>query len=363
MSSTEGLDFIVKRDDWREARFVPAAEPELQPGHVLFRVDRFAFTSNNISYALAGDLIGYWRFFPAEEGWGRLPTMGYGDVIRSSHAGVSEGQRVFGFFPMSRYLRVQPDEVTRTQFVDGASHRSESAPIYRQYTRVAEDPLYDARYEDQTMLLRGLFMTAFLVDDFVADNGFFGARTFVISSASSKTAIALAFLLSQRGAGQVIGLTSARNVPFVEGLGFYDRTVLYDDVKSLDADLPTVFVDHSGNGEVVNGLHRHLGDNVKCSCIVGATHWGSSPRATDLPGAEPTFFFAPAQLQKRAQDWGAQGLQERLGGAWLRFRDSSGQWLSVVRGNGPREVEAVYREVLEGRANPSEGHVLSLWDR
>ena len=74
--TTNAVDFIVKRDDWRQCRFIPATvESELQTGQVLFRVDRFAFTANNISYALAGDMLGYWRFFPTVEGWGRLPVM------------------------------------------------------------------------------------------------------------------------------------------------------------------------------------------------------------------------------------------------------------------------------------------------
>jgi hypothetical protein len=35
----EGVDLIVKRDDWRQCRFLPAAfEGELKPGQVLFRV-------------------------------------------------------------------------------------------------------------------------------------------------------------------------------------------------------------------------------------------------------------------------------------------------------------------------------------
>ncbi len=130
----------------------------------------------------------------------------------------------------------------------------------------------------------------------------------------------------------------------------------------LPKDRPVAFIDHSGNGDVVNGLHRHLGDNVKYSCIVGATHWGSAPRAEDLPGAAPTFFFAPAQIQKRAQDWGPEGLQERLGGAWTRFRAASDAWLEVRRSQGKAQVERAYREVLDGRATPNVGHVLSLHD-
>ena len=356
-----GSDFIIQRDDWARCRFAP--EPlrgDLEAGQVLFRVDRFAFTSNNISYAAAGDLLQYWSFFPAEAGWGRIPAMGFGDVIGSRHAEVREGERVFGFFPMSSHLVIQADAANSQQFIDAAAHRRETAPAYRQYLRVASDPLYEAKSEDRLALLRGLFMTSFLVDDFLADADFFGARRTVIGSASSKTGIALAFLLAARARGPVVGLTSRANREFVAGLSYYDEVVCYDELQSLSPDEPLVIVDMSRDGEVVNALHRHYGENVRHSCVVGATHWNAAPRADDLPGAKPEFFFAPARIQKRAADWGARGLQERLGGAWSAFRDASGDWLKVVRGRGQADVERVYREVLEGRAKPSQGHVLSL---
>ena len=360
-----GLDLIVNKADWSQCRFEPAdVDGDLAANEVLLRVDRFALTSNNISYAAAGDMLDYWGFFPAATpGMGRIPAMGFGDVLRSRHPEVAEGERVFGFFPMSTHLRLQADAITRQGFVDKSEHRAKQAAVYRQYNRTDADAMYEAKYEDETLLLRGLFMTSFLVDDFVADNDFFGARDFVISSASSKTAIALAFLTWRRGRGRVIGLTSARNRAFVEDLGYYDRTLLYEDVGSLAADVPAVFVDHSGNGDVVNAVHRQLGDNLVYSCIVGATHWSAPPRASDLPGANPEFFFAPGQIQKRSQEWGGAVLAERLGGAWALFRDASGGWLRVVRGYGPEQVERVYREVLEGRARPDRGHVLSLWER
>ena len=358
--SDSGFDFTVRRDDWRECWFEPAEPPaELAAGQVLFELDRFALTSNNISYALAGDMIGYWKFFPAEAGWGRIPVMGYADVARSAHPDVSEGERAFGFFPMSTHLVIQADGSSESGFFDVAPHRAESAPAYRQYTRTTGDALYRPEHEDQLMLLRGLFMTSFLVDDFLADNDFFGARSFVVSSASSKTGIALAFQLSRRGRGPVVGLTSPGNLAFVEGLGCYDRVLTYSDVASLDASLPVAFVDHAGDGELVSALHHHYGDQMVHSCIVGATHWDSGEREAELPGAPPTFFFAPAQIVKRSQEWGPQGVQERLGAAWSRFRDFADGWLKVVRGQGREELERVYREVLEGRARPSEGHVLS----
>ena len=60
------------------------------------------------------------------------------------------------------------------------------------------------------------------------DNDTFGAEAYVISSASSKTSIALAYAVKQRGEKQTIGFTSAANLAFVEALGCYDQVLSYD---------------------------------------------------------------------------------------------------------------------------------------
>jgi len=355
------IDFSVRRDDWRVGRFTRGALPErLAPGEVLLEVDRFALTANNVSYALTGDLLGYWKFFPADDGWGRIPVMGFGDVLDSAHPDVRPGERVFGFFPMSSHLVVSAGDAGRAHFVDESPHRSDTALAYRQYLRVATDPHHDPAREDAILLLRGLFLTSFLVDDFLGEQDVFGARTVVVSSASSKTAIALAFCLARRGGVEVVGLTSARNRDFVAGLGCYARVLAYDEVASLDAGNPCVFVDHSGDGDVVGAVHRHHGDALRHSAIVGATHWSGKRPAKNLPGPAPAFFFAPAQLEKRRAEWGQAGFDARLGEAWRGFVDFSDRWLRVVRGSGPTDVERVYHDVLEGRARPDEGHVLSL---
>jgi hypothetical protein len=68
-------------------------------------------------------------------------------------------------------------------------------------------------------LLRPLFITSWLIDDFLADNDFFGARVMLLSSASSKTAYGTAFQLAQRDGIEVVGLTSPGNVAFCESPG------------------------------------------------------------------------------------------------------------------------------------------------
>jgi len=366
-ANNEGLDFRVRRDDWSRCEFV-TNEVSLDPpaGGVLFRVDRFALTANNITYAVAGDMLDYWGFFPADEGWGRIPVMGFADVLASSHPAVAVGERVFGFFPMSRHLLIEAEREGESVIIDASPHRSAHALFYRQYTPVASDPLYQAvggaEREDALMIFRGLFMTSFLADDYLAESDFGGAREVVVISASSKTAIALAWALSRRDGVSVTGLTSPGNREFVEGLGCYDKVVTYDALDEIDDACPLGFVDMAGNAAVLRSLHERCGDNVKFSLQIGVTHWQQAGDTTDMPGAVPEFFFAPTQAERRLGDWGGAGFQERVGGALAQFLEWTDGWLQLRRGSGPEAMERVYRDTLEGRVDPSVGRLLSPWD-
>ena len=295
---------------------------------------------------------------------GRIPVMGYGEVVRSAHPDVDEGTRCFGFYPMSRYLRIEPASVSPSQIVDGAAHRAGLAPAYNQYSPSGGDALYAPDHEDALMLMRGLFMTSFLADDFLADADYHGAESVLISSASSKTSIALGHQVHGGGRPRAVGLTSKRNRDFVVSLGCYDEVLTYDEIESLDAGRKAVFVDMAGNGEVLRRIHTHFGEQLRHSCIIGATHWDSDrePPAEGLPGPRPEFFFAPAQIQKRAADWGPAELQKRLGEAWKGFKTFSDGWLRVERGFGREALERVYQQTLAGQTDPSAGHVLSLFD-
>lgn len=379
----EALDFFVARDDLNRCKFEKAVrtkDDDLESGQILVCIDSFGFTANNITYAVFGDAMGYWNFFPAPSGWGRIPVWGFADVAASRSDAVEIGERIFGYFPMSTHLILEPRGASAAAFVDGSAHRTSLHPVYNQYNRNAGDPAYDSRYEKLQMLFRPLFMTSFLLDDFLADNEFFGARSVILSSASSKTAYGLAFLLSsnrgavtngaagltgaprrpERSGYEVIGLTSESHRSFVEGLGCYDRVASYDEIDSLSADVATAFVDMAGDGDVRGRLHRHFGDNMKYSCMVGATHWDRQGSIGPLPGAEPLMFFAPDQIKKREHDWGPGGVQQRFAGAWRSFLSAAAGWIQVVEGRGPEQVERVYRKMLAGRSKANQGYVLSL---
>lgn len=358
---TAATNFLVSRSDISKHRIdTDVSLGEVADGEALMKVDHFSFTANNITYAAFGDAMKYWDFFPGPDGWGSVPVWGFADVVESNATGVAVGERFYGYFPMASHLKVTPAKVTPAGFSDGAAHRQHLSPIYNFYANIKTDPSYKADMEDLQMIFRPLFMTSFLIDDFLDDSAFFGAKQIVLSSASSKTAYGLAFLLAQRAGIKVIGLTSAGNVAFVEGMGSYDETVTYDSITSLDASLPTVYVDMAGSGDVRTAVHGHFGDNLKYSCSVGASHWDQMGSNKQLPGPAPTLFFAPAQGQKRAKDWGQEGLQQRTSAAWLAFIEAAKGWTNIVKQSGPNAIAKVYSDTASGKVNPQEGNILSF---
>lgn len=353
------MDFQVARKDLRQCRVAEASLPEPEDGEVLLRIERFALTANNITYAVFGEAMQYWHFFPAPESWGRIPVWGYASVQRSRHDGIAEGERVYGYLPMATHLVVQPDRIADASFVDASPHRRALPPTYQVYRRVSRDARHDAAHEDAYALLWPLYATSFLIEDFLAERELFGARQVLVASASSKTALGVGFRLtrSRPQSCEVIGLTSTRNAAFCESTGYYDRVVTYDALEGLTASTPSVYVDMAGDGALLARVHEHFRDALRHSCIVGATHWEQRATQHALPGAKPQFFFAPDRIKKRAQDWGAAGLEQRLGSAWRELLPTL-SWLRVQR-HPAAAMETVYREVLEGRASPQAGHMLT----
>jgi hypothetical protein len=361
MSTT---DFIVRQDTLATTRIRTRDDTPLADGQVRLRIRHFALTSNNITYGAFGDLLNYWQFFPTgEEGWGHIPVWGFADVVQSLHAGVHVGERVYGYFPMASHAVLSPQHLSAAAFSDAAAHRAKLHPVYNQYMRAGADPFYSADTEDLQALLRPLFFTSWLIDDFLADKHFFGATTLLLSSASSKTAYGTAFQLAQRTGIAVIGLTSPANLAFCESLGCYSRVLGYDALEALPADTACVYVDFAGNAALRQAVHARFA-NLRHSSSIGGTHVDRLGGSQGLAGPRPVLFFAPDQIKKRQADWGAAGLRDQLVQSWQAFLrrvgDPGAPWLHVQHHSGPEAVAAAYAQVLGGKGDPRTGHMLTL---
>lgn len=357
--------FQVRKDALSETRWHTDAHLPLTPGQVRLGIESFALTSNNITYAAFGEAMSYWQFFPTgEDGWGCIPVWGFATVAESQCEGVTVGEKFYGYYPMASELVLQLARVTPAGFFDGAAHRRALPVAYNQYMRCSTDPFYDPATEDVQSLLRPLFITSFLIDDFLADNGFFGANAMLLSSASSKTAYGTAFQLAKRPGVEVIALTSPANVAFCESLGCYSRVVTYEQLDAIAADTACVYVDFAGSANLRQRIHARF-DQLRYNCSIGGTHvddLAAKGSARDLPGPRPLLFFAPSQVKKRITDWGEEGFGKQLVHAWRDFTQqvtgAKTPWLIAQRHAGQTAVQAAYQEVLAGKGDPRTGHIL-----
>ncbi|MGW3603134.1 DUF2855 family protein [Micromonospora sp. NPDC005161] len=349
--------FAVARDDLGRTTIVDGATSALSDGEALLRVDLVGLTANNVTYAVLGDSMRYWQFFPPDarglgSQWGLPPLWGFAEVIASTVPEVAEGQRVYGYLPPAGHLVVRPHRVDASGFRDASTHRAGLPSPYNAYRSTTGDPAYRPEQEDLLVLFRPLFFTSFMLADQVADNGFHGATSLVLSSASSKTAYATAFELHGRGP-RLVGLTAPGNVAFTRSLGCYDEVHSYDDIGVLDV-VPTVYLDLSGAPSTRTALRRHLGDQLVRDIAVGLTN--QTPNAD----AAEEVFFAPVQMRKRSLDWGREGLDQRFSEAWQRFTAVVSGWLDVRVGAGPEALRHAWLEVLGGRTPPRVGHIVQL---
>ena len=358
---------LVTKTDFSDVAIVNYDEGVLPEGQIRVDIGSFALTANNVTYMVTGDQIGYWSVFDPtaydltkDKGQGRMPVWGYGVVRESRFPGIETGAHIYGFFPIAKSMDMQPGRLSAHGFTDIAEHRSGLHGLYSSYSFTAADPSYAAHIDLQP-ILRPLFTTSFLIDDFLADESFFGAEQVLLLSASSKTALGTAYCLKVRGGLPVVGLTSEGNKAFVEGTEFYKDVFTYDTITDMNPDLKTVVVDMSGNMGVIRTLEEHFEENLTYICRVGISHWQEAAKTPPKRTATPTaFFFAPDRAKQRIQDWGQAGFAENLGARWMPFLDSAKDWLSIEKQSGMEAVLMNYKDLLNGQSGPSKGYLFSL---
>jgi len=101
--------FAVGRTDLRRTAWLEAPAPALAAGQVRLAIDRFALTSNNITYGAFGETMHYWDFFPSGDAeLGCIPVWGFATVREARADGVDVGERFYGYWPMADEVVLGP---------------------------------------------------------------------------------------------------------------------------------------------------------------------------------------------------------------------------------------------------------------
>lgn len=352
----------INRKDYTQTKIVDVDVPEIGDGQILVEIDKYGLTANNVTYAVVGDMIGYWKFFPVDDEWGKVPVWGMANVVASNVDEVEVGERIYGYFPMATHLVMEPGKVKASSFSDMTEHRQMLPPVYNNYSRTGGEPDFMATLENERCLYFPLFVTSFLIADYLMDNDYFGADQIMIGSVSSKTGFGTAeFLKTVAGfKGSIVGLTSAGNKSFVEKLECCDQVLVYGQEDQINSDIKSIYVDMSGNGPLREKLHMALKDNMVRSVGVGATHWQEDRNTAPLPGAKPEMFFAPSQILKRNQDWGPGAVFERAYSASAVLAGKIKDDITVEWKTGIEEARQIWVDTVENKVSPKRGIMVRL---
>ncbi len=349
---------LIHKEQLQKTDLQTLATPEISQGDLLLKITRFAFTTNNLTYAVMGFRLRYWEFFPAPAPYGIIPVWGYAEVVESQHEAFQEGELLYGYFPTSEYLKVTPARVTDIGFVDSASHRQDLPPIYNYYYRTAADLSYQEEVADYIPILRPLFTTGFLSYYFLKEAHFKGIEQIFLTSASSKTALGLAYMLHQnQGEDQkkIIGLTSPRNVDFVQATGYYDQVIAYEDIEAQLEKENTLGVDFAGNTDLLTQIDQFLGDQLSFISLIGLSDWQSPKAFQSLEKA--SFFFAPDQARQLFKEWGEAKAHQAIASAMLQFIQDMQKVMKIALVNDPEKLQQLYLDMLGGKVDPRQGYL------
>lgn len=343
----------INKADISDATLVQTRSQPLSAGQARFAIRRFALTANNITYAAFGAVMRYWEFYPAEDGSGRLPVWGFADVIESQAPGLEVGERVYGYWPAADETVLTVDAVKPGSFLEVSPHRAELAGAYNRYVRCKADPGYAPEREAAQMVLQPLFITSFLIDLHLRDHDFLGAGQVTLTSASSKTALALAHLLRAnppKGV-KIEALTSARNTDFVQKTGYYDAISTYDAIADFKPEPRRLIVDFAGDSKVNRAIHETLGEALIGNIRVGGAHWENSAPPGPMPGPKPVFFFAPDHVRDRMKAWGSEEFGRRYGAAWMGFVEAGQTLFTEEEFDGGEGALKAYDALIGGDFN------------
>lgn len=343
---------------------------DLNEGEIIVEIESFAFTSNNVTYGVAGEMMGYWKFFPStkdpENIWGCIPMWGFAKIKHSNNEELKTGERLFGYFPASNILVMKPIKISQKTFIDGQDHRKDLPPVYNNYIRLTNEDNYNKDNDNLRALLFPLHITSFCLCDYLQYEDYLGAEQIIIVSASSKTAIGLAQgLHREKGRPEIVGLTSKRNLDFVKDLNSYDHVITYDELDNINIDSAAVMVDMAGNREILGKLHSSLGNKMIKCITVGMTHWDNETTADDTMGQlmnreRTEFFFAPDHIQKRISDWGTEGYNQKTSSFMDTRAEQSKSWINIKEVSGLDNFLSTYDNVIQGDINPNEGIIVNI---
>ncbi|ORY11972.1 hypothetical protein BCR34DRAFT_600912 [Clohesyomyces aquaticus] len=270
---------VLEREDYSKHHLVTLPDdplPPLAPSSLRIQSKILGLTTNNLTYARMGHLMGWWDLhllppnapapFNDAQKYGRIAAWGYATILSSTVPEIPAGKTVYGFLPIGTLpldITVELTDVKDRLKITNP-HRQHLWVIYNRMN--LHDPLADLEaahgrdFQGWDALMWGLFATgynlskcAFAWDDkllihpsgkgdWSKEDADLRGATVVCLAGSGKTGMGFVYSLrkcrpQEYQPEKVIGVCSAMSTNTVEGSGLYDKVVLYDEERETGEEI------------------------------------------------------------------------------------------------------------------------------
>lgn len=350
--------------------------PELETGHVLLRIDKYAFSQMPLGYLMKGftrTFSAYHSFYQSkEESLYRSAAWGYATVVESAHPKVEVGTRLYGLVPPSKYQlnlvggtipagkKGEPAvvELTMEGVPFNLRRLQELEVVPPSETTENADP----HHEDWKILLKEIYTMAFYMDEqLLTETGMI--NSVVISCGSSKTAMALAYCLRMREMRFVYALTSAEHKDFVKSTELYHEVFTYDEINLLPTNHTCVYMDFKCDGEVRQNITLRLGTNLMYNMTVGPAVFQKRMKDQLFEKKARDVLFDESSWRERRRmvaEVTKTGRNEKLKYSFKGFIERMKKYLKLRHISGVDGITKMYDSVYSNTAPPNEAYICTL---
>ncbi|KAL2855240.1 hypothetical protein BJX68DRAFT_274188 [Aspergillus pseudodeflectus] len=139
---------VSKSNNANHATFsLPPPTAPLPASSIRVRASLLSLSSNNLTYALLGDMLHWWDTYPVPDNapapyndraaWGIVPAWGFATVLESTIPEIASGTKIWGYWPASAHvvdltLSKNKDD-PETHWIETSAHRTSLLPLYNRY--------------------------------------------------------------------------------------------------------------------------------------------------------------------------------------------------------------------------------------
>jgi hypothetical protein len=139
---------VSKSNNANHATFsLPPPTTPLPASSIRVRASLLSLSSNNLTYALLGDMLHWWDTYPVPDNapapyndraaWGIVPAWGFATVLQSTIPEIASGTKIWGYWPASAHVvdltlsKNQDDP--EPHWIETSPHRTSLLPLYNRY--------------------------------------------------------------------------------------------------------------------------------------------------------------------------------------------------------------------------------------